>query len=100
MIGKTEENPQLNVFRIPLVNVINMKHELVKLTQRIDWKSIEKDFAPYYADMGRPAVPVRKMVGCMLLKQMYGQSDEAFVDRWIENPYWRVSRGHSYILSG
>jgi len=50
--------------------------------------------------MGRPAVPVRKMVGSMLLKQMYGQSDEAFVDRWIENPYWRVSRGHSYILSG
>jgi len=51
MIGKTEENPQLNVFRIPLVNVINMKHELVELAQRIDWKSIEKDFAPYYADV-------------------------------------------------
>ena len=41
-----------------------MKHELVELAQRINWKSIEKDFAPYYADMGRPAVPVRKMVGC------------------------------------
>ena len=38
MIGKTEENPQLNVFRIPLVNVINMKHELVELAQRINWK--------------------------------------------------------------
>lgn len=87
MIGKTEENPQLNVFRIPLVNVIHMKHELVELTRRISWKSIEKDFAPYYSDMGRPAVPVRKMVGCMLLKQMYSQSDESFVDRWIENPY-------------
>jgi len=68
MIGKTDKNPQLNVFRTPLVSVINMKHELVELAQRIDWKSIEKDFAPYYADMGRPAVPVRKMVGCMLLK--------------------------------
>jgi len=44
MIGKAEENPQLNVFRIPLVNVINMKHELVELAQRIDWKLIEKDF--------------------------------------------------------
>jgi hypothetical protein len=41
---------------IPLVNVVNMKHELVVLSQRIDWKSIEKDFALYYADMGRPAV--------------------------------------------
>jgi IS5 family transposase len=97
MIGKTEENPQLNVFRIPLVNVINMKHELVELAQRINWKSIEKDFAPYYADMGRPAVPVRKMVGCMLLKQMYGQSDESFVDRWIENPYWQYFCGETYF---
>jgi IS5 family transposase len=97
MIVKTEENPQLNVFRIPLVNVINMKHELVELTQRINWKSIEKDLAPYNADMGRPAVPVRKMVGCMLLKQMYGQSDEAFVDRWIENPYWQYFCGETYF---
>ena len=84
MIGKTDKNPQLNVFRTPLVSVINMKHELVELAQRIDWKSIEKDFAPYYSDMGRPAVAVRKMVGCMLLKQMFGLSDEAFVDRWVE----------------
>ena len=97
MIGKTDENPQLNVFRIPLVNVINMKHELVELAQRINWKSIEKDFTPYYADIGRPAVPVRKMVGCMLLKQMYGQSDEGFVDRWVENVYWQYFCGETYF---
>ena len=39
MIGKTDKNPQLNVFRTPLVSVINMKHELAELAQRIDWKS-------------------------------------------------------------
>ena len=97
MIGKTEENPQLNVFRIPLVSVINLKHELVELAQRINWKSVERDFAPYYADMGRPAVPVRKMVGCMLLKQMFGLSDEAFVDRWVENVYWQYFCGETYF---
>ena len=97
MIGKTESNPQLNVFRIPLVSVINMKHELVELTQRINWKSVEKDFGPYYSEMGRPAVPIRKMVGCMLLKQMYNQSDEAFTDRWIENPYWQYFCGETYF---
>ena len=97
MIGKTDKNPQLNVFRTPLVSVINMKHELVELAQRIDWKSIEKDFAPYYSDMGRPAVAVRKMVGCMLLKQMFGLSDEAFVDRWVENVYWQYFCGETYF---
>jgi IS5 family transposase len=74
-----------------------MKHELVELAQRINCKSVEKDFAPYYADMGRPAVPVRKMVGCMLLKQMYGLSDESFVDRWIENPYMQYFCGETYF---
>jgi len=97
MIGKTDKNPQLNVFRTPLVSVINMKHELVELAQRIDWVSVEKDFEPYYSEMGRPAVPVRKMVGCMLLKQMYSLSDESFVDRWIENPYMQYFCGETYF---
>ncbi len=33
----------------------------------------------------------------MLLKQMYGQSDESFVDRWIENPYWQYFCGETYF---
>jgi Transposase domain (DUF772) len=32
---------------------------------------------------------VRLMVGLLLLKQMYDQSDEDVVDRWVENPYWQ-----------
>ena len=57
MIGKTDKNPQLNIFRTPLVSVINMKHEFVELAQRINWKSIEKDFAvnrkKKYSDFGK-----------------------------------------------
>ena len=88
MKGKFIKHPQLNVFQIPLVSVINMDHELVLLAQRIDWKSVDKEFSIYYPYMGRRAVPVRKMVGNMILKQMYNIGDETFVDRWIENPYW------------
>lgn len=97
MVGKIESNPQLNVFRTPLVNIINMKHELVELTHRIDWKSVEKDFGIYYSETGRPAVPLRKMLGGMLLKQMYSLSDEAFVARWVENPYWQYFCGETYF---
>jgi IS5 family transposase len=28
---------------------------------------------------------------------MYSQSDEAFVDRWIENPYWQYFCGETYF---
>jgi IS5 family transposase len=97
MKGKIPRNPQLNVFRTPLVNVINMKHELVLLSQKIDWEKVEKEFAVYYPGLGRPAVPIRKMVGSMLLKQMYNLGDETFVSRWIENPYWQYFCGETYF---
>jgi len=29
-----------------------------------------------------------RLVGSMLLKQMYSLGDETFVLRWFENPYW------------
>src|ERR1035437_2595254 len=92
MKGKIIKNPQLDVFQIPLISVINMDHELVILAQRIDWKSVDKEFSIYYPYMGRQAVPVRKMVGSMILKQMYNLGDETFVARWIENPYWQYYR--------
>jgi IS5 family transposase len=97
MKGKNIKNPQLNVFRVPLISVINMEHELVLLAQRIDWEKVEKDFSIYYPELGRPAVPIRKMVGSMLLKQMYNLGDETFVARWIENPYWQYFCGETYF---
>jgi hypothetical protein len=48
MKGKIIKNPQLDVFQIPLISVINMDHELVILAQRIDWKSVDKEFSIYY----------------------------------------------------
>jgi len=97
MKGKIDKNPQLNVFRVPLVSIINMEHELVVLANRIDWASVEKEFSIYYPYLGRPAVPIRKMVGSMLLKQMYNLGDETFVARWIENPYWQYFCGETYF---
>lgn len=93
MIGKTDKTPQLNLFEIPLISFINLKHELVVLSKEIDWDNIEKAFSSYYTDFGRPSVPIRKIVGSILLKQVYNESDESFVERWIENPYWQYFCG-------
>jgi len=46
-----------------------MKHELVLLSERIDWNYFEKEFAPLYSKRGQPAEPIRLMVGCLLLKR-------------------------------
>lgn len=71
-----------------------MNHELVLLSMQIGWESVELEFAEYYcADSGRPSVPIRKMVGMMLLKNIYNLSDEGVVARWMENPYMQYFTG-------
>jgi len=56
---------------------------------------LKRPLGGYYSEEGRPAKPVRLMVGMLLLKQMYDQSDEDVVERWVENPYWQQFCGMS-----
>lgn len=93
MVGKQNKTPQLSIFDTPLEKFINLEHELCILSGQIDWDSIEKEFSIYYSEIGRPSVPIRRMVGLLLLKHIYNLSDEAIVDRWIENPYWQYFSG-------
>jgi transposase, IS5 family len=86
-----------DLFRLRLDSMINMEHALVVLSTELDWSWIEKELSQYYALEGRPSVPIRKMVGLLLLKQMYKESDESAVERWIENPYWQYFCGEVYF---
>lgn len=98
MIGKTDKSPQLDIFKVPLVQFIQEKHELCLLANEIDWGSIEKEFGQYYCpDNGRPSVPIRKIIGVLLLKMMFNHSDETVVDRWRENPYWQYFCGETFF---
>ena len=94
MIGKQPTEYQMSIFEVALESFIDMSHELVLLSKRIDWSAVESDFAEYYcADNGRPSVPIRTMVGMMLLKNIYNLSDEGVVARWLENPYMQYFTG-------
>ena len=93
MVGTQNKTPQLNIFETPIKIFINLEHELCILSHQINWDSIEKDFSVYYSEIGRPSVPIRRMVALLLLKHIYNLSDEAIVARWIENPYWQYFSG-------
>ncbi len=93
MVGKIESTPQLNIFETPLTTFINLNHELCILANEIEWQFVESEFTGYYTDFGRPSIPIRKIVGLVLLRQIYNLSDEALIDRWIENPYWQYFCG-------
>ena len=98
MIGKTDRQPQLNIFKVPLNQYIDLNHELCLLSKKIDWERVEDDFSQYYClDNGRPSIPIRKIVGVILLKRVYNQSDESVVERWKENPYWQYFCGETYL---
>ena len=98
MIGKIDKEPQLDIFKVPLKQFIDVNHELCLLSKKINWEKLEKDFSQYYcADNGRPSIPIQKIVGVILLKRVYNQSDESVVDRWMENPYWQYLCGETYF---
>ena len=41
------------------------RHPLRKLGERIPWRDFEEAFGEYYSEEGRPAKPVRLMVGLL-----------------------------------
>ena len=97
MLKKLPKQPQLEMFKTVLVSFINQEHELCLLAKKIDWQSIENEFAPLYGTVGRPSIPIRTIVGLLLLKQMYNLGDETVVERYLENPYWQHFCGEIYF---
>ena len=86
-----------DLFRAHLSNIINPRHELVRLAQLIDWRMFETAFGPLYAEVGRPGLPTRLLVGLHLLKHIFNLSDEVVCAGWVENPYYQHFCGFDYF---
>jgi IS5 family transposase len=86
-----------DLFRSRLENIIDMRHPLVRLAGRIDWRGLEEHFKVYYAEEGRPGLPIRLVVGLQLLKHTEGLSDEEICRKWEENPYYQYFCGEEYF---
>jgi len=95
MKGKLPDQQQKNLFRPILIEIINPKHELVALSEELDWQTFEKEFGPLYSTTGQPGVPIRIMVGLLILKQIYDLGDETVMDQWVQNPYFQYFCGES-----
>ena len=87
---------QDRLFQQRLSELLNPRHELLQLSKQIDWKAIEQQVIPYFEEEGRPAKPIRLIVGMFMLQQISGLSDEMTVYRWVENPYWQLFCGYDF----
>ncbi len=97
MLGKSTHTDQLDMFRPQLKQLLASSHELVQLAEEVDWAWIEEGLKDNYAEVGRPSVPIRCIVGMLLLKHMFNESDETVLDRWVENPYWQYFTGEQFF---
>ena len=88
---------QGNLLYQDLLEQLNPKAPLLLLAKKIPWTTFEKEFAPLYADFGRPAKPIRLMVGLLLLKQLENLSDERVVEAWVQNPYYQAFCGMDHF---
>jgi IS5 family transposase len=97
MIGKSPQQNQRELFRPLLSDFIDMGHELALLANKMDWKYFEDEFSGLYSTVGQPSMPVRLMVGCLLLKRIYNLGDETLVKAWEMNPYMQYFCGESHF---
>lgn len=110
-------------FRARLDTMIDLRHPLAVLAQRMPWAQIEAALAPALAhrdrkgrsvdgadlfgtttqlvgagvsNAGRPRLPIRLMVSLLYLKHAFNLSDEELVERWAENVQWQFFSGMAY----
>ena len=91
-------NRQHDLFRSELVQIIDLRHPLVKLAQTVDWDRLDELFGSTFCpDQGRPAISTRVMVSLHYLKYTHNLSDESVVHGWVENPYWQYLSGMKFF---
>jgi IS5 family transposase len=92
------ETGEQDLFRSRLDQIINMNHELVRLSQAIDWAHLEARFGEVYSDgPGMPPLPTRLMAGLAIVKHTFDLSDEEVCARWVENPYFQYLCGETFF---
>ena len=95
---KPNPTPQSDMFRESLAAILDPRHELLRLAERIDWDGLDALYgATFVEHVGRPGLPTRLMVGLHLLKHIKGLSDEAVCAAWVENPYFQAFCGETHF---
>src|SRR6201989_569539 len=94
---KPQATGEGDLFRAQLDHIVNMRHELVQLASKVDWDWIDDEIAPLYSDKGRSGIETRFVIGLLLLKHIYGLSDEGVCERWVYDPYFQHFTGEMFF---
>ncbi len=85
---------QTSLFGPDLLLQLDPTEALLALAKAIPWPDLEREFGRHYCPgVGRPGLPIRLMVGLLLLKQLENLSDEKVVLAFKQNPYYQAFCG-------
>ena len=93
MVGKIYNKQKRDSFRSLLVDFIDYDHELVLLASQIEWDN----FAVFDNQTVRSSIPIRLVLGCLMLKWTYNLGNEALPEAWKMNPFMRYFCGITHI---
>lgn len=100
MKSRTQPSRQ-GTFLLPdLRSQLDPRQGLYRLAHEIDWEGYEREFGTLYSQEGRPALPIRRMVGLLLLKHLHNLSDERVVEFWSLSPYAQYFCGEEQMQWG
>lgn len=100
MYQKPARTNQQSMF-FTLEDQLNAKHPLYILANKINWEVFEDRFKSLYSqDNGCPRIPIRRMVGLLILKHLRNVSDESVVEQWQENVYYQYFCGEQELCVG
>jgi len=83
MQSKTENQLPLNFFPS---NLINKKSKWYTFESLIPWREYEELLAPLFSYRGRQSVPVRQIIGALIIQTYKGTSDRETIDEIMEAP--------------
>lgn len=94
MLSTTDQYQQTSFFGSNLIDQLDSQDPLILLGKVIPWGELEKSFKDCYSEgKGRPSIPIRVLVGLLILKQLENLSDESVVAQWKRNPYYQAFCG-------
>jgi IS5 family transposase len=73
---------------------------LYQLSEIVPWNELEQELSGMFdtsGGPGRPAMPVRLVIGLLVLQYMHNLSDENVVRMWVENAYWQYFCGYDHL---
>ena len=78
---------------LPFGDKLNRNNRWIRLAELINWRELETIYAKSFANIGRPGVRARYVLGSLILKHKLDCSDEEVGEQISENPYMQYFIG-------